>query len=129
MGGRAGEGADPLALQVVEDLDAAVVLAHHDLLLEDVVGPAEEGAALVLVGQLDPVDDHVEGAAVEGRDEAVPVGLDGLHGPAETLAERIGQLLLVADDPVGVLRVGEGVGGSPFQVHPPPQGRRLRRAG
>jgi hypothetical protein len=112
---------------VFERADAIFVFADGELELEDVVGLAEEYLARAIFGRLQPVDDDVEPAALEGRDDGLPVGRDELGPPPHRRGERLDHLLLVADVPVGVRRVRVDVGRAAARVSAPAQRLLLRR--
>ena len=76
---------------------AGVVAPHHQRLGEGVVRPAEGDAPAARRGHLEAVQDDVEVAALERRDEVRPVVLHELGAHAEAPRQRVGDLDLEAD--------------------------------
>jgi len=108
---------------VFERAYARLRFADGELQTEDVVGLAEEYEAGAVFGRLQSVDDHVELAALERRDDGLPVGRDEFGSAVHRRRERVNHLLLVADVLLRVRRVGEDVGRAAAGVCAPAQDR------
>src|SRR4029077_7714269 len=116
---RAAEGADPVATQIRERADRGLVAPYDQRRRKREVRLRERDARAPRLGHLEAVQDDVDVAALERRDQQLPVVLHEVRSYAETPRQRGGDLDLEADDAGGIVRILEDVRLAALQVAPP----------